>query len=75
MNILEELKKTLKSKGVNKSITPQTNFKDLGLDSLDLMDLIIDAEKKLNILIPDEKLNEITAVEDLIKIIEQLKNN
>lgn len=73
MNVLEELKKTLKSKGVNKSITPQTNFKDSGLDSLDLMDLIIEAEKKLNILIPDEKLNEITTVEDLIKIIEQLK--
>ncbi|WP_368486728.1 acyl carrier protein [Spiroplasma sp. DGKH1] len=73
MNIMEELQKVLKQRGINKTVDLNTNFKDLGLDSLDLMDLVILAEEKLSIRIPDDKLTEIKTVNDLVKIIDDLK--
>ena len=73
MNIMEELKKVLKQRGISKTVDLNTNFKDLGLDSLDLMDLVILAEEKLLIRIPDDKLTEIKTVNDLVKIIDDLK--
>ncbi|AHF58218.1 acyl carrier protein [Spiroplasma eriocheiris] len=73
MNIMEELKKVLKQRGISKTVDLNTNFKDLGLDSLDLMDLVILAEEKLSIRIPDDKLTEIKTVNDLVKIIDDLK--
>ncbi|AHF61430.1 hypothetical protein P344_06300 [Spiroplasma mirum ATCC 29335] len=73
MNIMEELKKVLKQRGISKTVDLNTNFKDLGLDSLDLMDLVILAEEKLSIRIPDDKLTEIKTLNDLVKIIDNLK--
>lgn len=73
MNILNEIKKNLKKFKIYKLIDLNTEFKLLGLDSLDLMDLIIKIEKKYNIKIPDDKLYDIKIVKDLIKIIENIK--
>ncbi|AGM26499.1 putative acyl carrier protein [Spiroplasma syrphidicola EA-1] len=73
MNILEEIKKVFHENGIKQNITMDTVFKDLGIDSLDLMDLVIIAEKKLNVRIPDDKLMDINKVSDLVAIIEELK--
>ncbi|AGM25447.1 acyl carrier protein [Spiroplasma chrysopicola] len=73
MNILEEIKKVFQENGIKQTITMDTVFKDLGIDSLDLMDLVIIAEKKLNVRIPDDKLMDINKVSDLVAIIEELK--
>lgn len=74
MDILKELKKILKYKNINKSINLTTNLKnDLGLDSLDLMELIVMIENKLNIQIPDDKLTDIITINDFIKIINNIK--
>lgn len=67
-----EISKLLKTKGVKKEIKLDTKFRDLGIDSLDLMDLIIIAEKKYNFRIPDDQLAEIVTINDLITIIEKL---
>jgi acyl carrier protein len=39
--------------GLDKQITPQTTFNDLGTDSLDWMNWLVEAEEKLGIAIPD----------------------
>lgn len=43
---------------------------DLGADSLDTVELIMEFEKEFNITIPDEKANEIESVGDAIAFIE-----
>ncbi|KAF0851992.1 MAG: acyl carrier protein [Spiroplasma poulsonii] len=73
MDVLNEVKKVLKEHGVSKQVDLNTEFKSIGLDSLDLMDLVIEAEKKIGIQIPDDKLMDIKTVADLVKIIEEIK--
>ncbi|WP_185855472.1 acyl carrier protein [Blattabacterium cuenoti] len=51
---------------------------DLGADSLDIVELIMEFEKEFDISIPDEKAERITTVGDAIQAIEYIlieKNN
>lgn len=61
--------------GVDESeITPEANFtKDLGADSLDTVELIMDFEKAFEITIPEEEAQKIATVGDAIKYIEAQK--
>ena len=46
-------------------ITPDTRFKDeLGVDSLDMVDLVLEFERVFKISIPDEAADEIKTVSD-----------
>lgn len=55
-------------------ITPEAEFvKDLGADSLDLVDLIMDFEREFDIKIPEEESEKIQKVSDAIKYIEDAK--
>lgn len=52
-------------------IAETTNFKDdLGIDSLDLFDLVMELEDKYGIDIPSEDLESIATVGDMIKYLE-----
>ena len=52
-------------------ITPAAEFnKDLGADSLDTVELIMEFEKEFGIQIPDEDAEKITTVGDAINYIE-----
>ncbi|MBD5294814.1 MAG: acyl carrier protein [Bacteroides sp.] len=52
-------------------VTPAAEFsKDLGADSLDTVELIMEFEKEFNISIPDEDAEKITTVGDAIAYIE-----
>lgn len=42
---------------------------DLELDSIDLVELLMDVEEKLSIEVPDEKAVKIKTIEDLVKVI------
>ena len=54
-----------------KEVTPEANFtNDLGADSLDTGELIMDFEKTFNISIPDDQAEKIATVGDAIKFIE-----
>ena len=57
-------------------ITPDAAFtSDLGADSLDAVELIMEFEKEFNISIPDDEAEKIQTVGDAIKYIEEhLKN-
>lgn len=52
-------------------VTPTAEFsKDLGADSLDTVELIMEFEKEFGISIPDEDAEKITTVGDAISYIE-----
>lgn len=61
--------------GVSESeVTPEATFQqDLGADSLDTVELIMEFEKEFGIQIPDEKAETIQTVGDAIKYIEAAK--
>ncbi|WP_185854765.1 acyl carrier protein [Blattabacterium cuenoti] len=57
-------------------ILPTASFtNDLGADSLDIVELIMEFEKEFNISISDEKAEKITTVGEAIQAIENLLNN
>ncbi len=52
-------------------VTPEASFtNDLGADSLDTVELIMEFEKEFNIAIPDEEAEKIGTVGDAVKYIE-----
>ena len=54
-----------------KEVTPTASFtNDLGADSLDTVELIMEFEKEFNIAIPDEQAEKIGTVGDAISYIE-----
>jgi len=59
--------------GVNeKEVKPEASFtNDLGADSLDTVELIMEFEKEFGISIPDDKAEKISTVGDAIKYIEE----
>ncbi len=58
--------------GVDESeVTPEASFtNDLGADSLDTVELIMEFEKEFNIGIPDDQAEKISNVGEAIKYIE-----
>lgn len=56
-------------------VTENAEFtKDLGADSLDTVEFIMEFEKEFGITIPDDKAEGITTVKDAIDYIEAAKN-
>lgn len=54
------------------SITPDTNLsEDLDADSLDVVDLLMSIEDEFEIEIPDEEIENIRTVDEIVKYIEQ----
>ena len=57
---------------VENEVTPEASFtNDLGADSLDTVELIMEFEKEFDIAIPDEQAEKISTVGDAIKYIEE----
>ena len=61
--------------GVEESqVTPEASFtNDLGADSLDTVELIMELEKEFDLSIPDEEAEMIVTVGDAIAFIENAK--
>ena len=73
-DIAADVKKIIVEKlGVEESeVKPVASFtNDLGADSLDTVELIMEFEKAFNISIPDDKAETIATVGDAIKYIEE----
>ncbi|MBR1644490.1 MAG: acyl carrier protein [Bacteroidales bacterium] len=55
-----------------KDVTPEASFtNDLGADSLDTVELIMELEKEFGITIPDDEAEKIATVGDAINFIEK----
>lgn len=71
--ILEKVKKIIADeKGIDiTKITPETNLQvDLGVDSLDAVELVMAIEDEFEIIIQDEKAGDVKTVKELINLIE-----
>ncbi|WP_155205739.1 acyl carrier protein, partial [Xanthovirga aplysinae] len=59
--------------GVEESeVTPEASFtNDLGADSLDTVELIMEFEKEFNVSIPDDQAENIATVGEAVKYLEE----
>ncbi len=73
MNIKQEIIKKL-SENTKAKITEETKISDLGIDSLDLMDLVIEAEEKIGGELSEEVITTLKdkTVGDIIKELEKV---
>ena len=71
MNYFEEFKKIISSRVKNvDNITMNVSLKDLGLDSLDLLEIVSESEEKFNIRFEDEELLSFKTIGDVVKCAE-----
>ncbi|MBI4977733.1 MAG: acyl carrier protein [Spirochaetes bacterium] len=76
MGTFEDVKEVIVSQlGVDESKVTQTAsfIDDLGADSLDTVELVMELEKKFGIEIPDEASEKIKTVTDAVKYIDEHK--
>jgi len=63
-----------KSKSISpETITPATTFDELNIDSLDKINLSFEVEEIFSIAIPDDSLNSLRTVGDVIAGVQRLK--
>jgi acyl carrier protein len=69
--VVEVISKTLKGVDTS-SVTMETKFEeDLGVDSLDLVELIMELEEHYDVTIPDEDAQSISSVGHVVAYIEK----
>lgn len=74
MNCFEEFKKIILSRVKNApEITMESNLRELGLDSLDLVEAVLDVEDKLGITFDDDELATFVTMADVVKCAEGKK--
>ena len=68
MNYFEEFKNIIAAKtGDAAKITMESNLKELGLDSLDLVEIILDGEERLGITFENDELLKFATVGDVVR--------
>lgn len=74
MNIADKVKEII-AKQLNKSVDELTNekeiVKDLGADSLDVVEMVMNIEEECDVSIPDDVLANIKTVGDIINLIQK----
>ncbi|WP_281677022.1 acyl carrier protein [Eggerthia catenaformis] len=71
MEYFDRIKEVLNDKLHGKELTLDSSFRDLGIDSLDLVDLVFELEEEIGIEFEDEELISITTVKDLLTLIDK----
>ena len=78
MTTFEQVKKIVAEKlGVSEDKVTETAafVNDLGADSLDVVEFVMEVEKEFDITIPDEAAAKLVTVGDAVKYIEENKKN
>ncbi len=76
MSTFDKIKELLVDKlGLEaEKVTPQSEIiKDLGADSLDLVEMLFSLEEEFGITVPEDKTESIVTVQDIVDIIESAK--
>lgn len=50
-------------------------FEDTGMDSLDFVEVIMEMEKELGIVIPDDNLDHVTRIGELVDVMYEIVND
>ena len=75
--ITNQINKILSKNNLSFKITSKnmnSNLKDAGIDSLEMMELIVEVEEQLNIQLPDDKLLELKTAGELLDLIKETVN-
>lgn len=70
MNAIDTVKKILSEKVDITNLKPEDNLSALGLDSLDLVEVMLAIEDELGIEFSSEEIAQLSTLEDVIKLIE-----
>lgn len=54
----------------NKEVTLESNVRELGLDSLDVVDLLMDMEEKYGIEFENEEMTSLVTISDVVNAIQ-----
>lgn len=73
MKYLEEFKKILSKRVDNQEIDENSNLRSLGIDSLDLVEIVLEVEDMYDVSFENEELNSFKTVKDVIDAIEKRK--
>jgi acyl carrier protein len=74
-DIAERVKKVIKESLAKDSVTESSNFiDDLGADSLDVVEIVMDLEEEFGITIEDADAEHIRTVGDAIEFLEKILN-
>lgn len=65
MTIEEKVQGILKKILNIDNVTPETTIKELNIDSLDVVDIIMECEKQFKLTIPDSHSNQIKTIGDI----------
>jgi acyl carrier protein len=61
-----------KETGIDKKeITLGSNLYDIGIDSLSALELLVALEDKYDIRIPEDQLNNLTTVREIVKVVQR----
>lgn len=71
MKYKDEVFKIIKSK-TNKQFDESTVIRELGLDSIDLIEMVVEFEEQFNVSIPTEKIKDIKTVGDILSVLDSL---
>lgn len=71
MDIKEIIFKVLSAK-TNKKFNEDTEISTLDIDSMDLMEIVVDIEESLGISIPDEELTKLKTISDFFQIAQKI---
>lgn len=73
MDYFDKIKERLSSKLKGRPFNKESSFKDLGIDSLDLVDLVFELEEEIGVEFQDDELLKISTVQDLLDLIDAKK--
>jgi acyl carrier protein len=73
MNYLQEFTKLLQKRVGNKAIDENSNLRSLGIDSLDLVEIVLEVEDMYDVSFENDELNSFKTVKDVISAIEKRK--
>ena len=71
MNIKEQVLEGLKKVVNGKEVSLDSNLKELGLDSLDVVDMLMDLEEKFGIEFENDEMMAFNVVSDIVTAIEK----
>ncbi len=74
--VLEKVKKLVAEQlGISESEIKKEShiIEDLGADSLDVIEMLMTLEEEYGITIPDDKINQVKTIGEIVDLIESLK--
>ena len=58
----------------NAEITPRTNLRELGIESVDLVDILLHFDEKMNLTFEDEAMLKLSTVQDVLDLSQEISN-